>query len=197
MVALRPGSTPSTSSTAPPTAPDGHANGRRAPGVHIIVQNLPVPFDRRVWLECQSLTAAGYRVSVVCPAGPGDPSFEVIDGVSLYKYRPPRTGTGAAAFFLEYLHSLVATTWLTLRAWRHRRFEVLQACNPPDIFWPLALLLRPAGVRFVFDHHDLCPELYESKFGNRSSLLYRGVRALEWSTFHSADRVVSTNDSYR
>jgi glycosyltransferase involved in cell wall biosynthesis len=165
--------------------------------VHIIVQNLPVPFDRRVWLECQSLTAAGYRVSVVCPRGPGDPSEEVIDGVTLYKYRPPRTGRGAAAFVGEYLYSFVATAWLTVRAWRRHRFDVLQACNPPDIFWPLALALRVVGVRFVFDHHDLCPELYESKFGNRRSLLYRGIRALEWCTFHTADHVLSTNDSYR
>jgi glycosyltransferase involved in cell wall biosynthesis len=168
-----------------------------SPGVLIIVQNLPVPFDRRVWLECQSLVAAGYQVSVVCPRGPGDPSEEVIDGVTLYKYRPPRTGRGATAFVGEYLYSFIATAWLTRRAWRRHRFDVLQACNPPDIFWPLALALRMVGVRFVFDHHDLCPELYESKFGTRRSMLYRGVRALEWCTFRTADHVFSTNDSYR
>ena len=168
-----------------------------APGIHIIVQNLPVPFDRRVWLECRTLTAAGYRVSVVCPRGPGDPAEEVLDGVTLYKYRPPRTGSGATAFVWEYVYSFVATAWLTLRAWRRHRFRVLQACNPPDIFWPLALALRPLGVRFVFDHHDLCPELYESKFGNRTSALYRGLRLLERCTFRAADRVTSTNESYR
>lgn len=171
--------------------------GGRAPRVLVIVQNLPVPFDRRVWLECQSLTAAGYEVAVVCPRGPGDPPREVVDGVTLYKYRPPRTGTGKGAFVLEYLQSFGATAWLTARAWRDRHVDVLQACNPPDIFWPLALALRPLGVRFVFDHHDLCPELYESKFGNRTSPLYRGLRLLERLTFRTADRVVSTNDSYR
>ena len=170
--------------------------GRRRPAVHIIVQNLPVPFDRRVWLECQSLTAAGYQVSVACPKGPGDPPYEVIDGVTIYKYDAPRTGTGKVAFFREYLHSFLATAWLTAKAWRRHRFRVLQACNPPDIFWPIALVLRLAGVRFVFDHHDLCPELYESKFATRSPL-YWAVRLLEWCTFRSAHHVTSTNESYR
>lgn len=182
-----------------PVVPDGPllAGISRAPGVLIIVQNLPVPFDRRVWLECQALTAAGYRVSVVCPQGPGDPPEQELDGVTLYKYRPPKTGTGKAAFVREYVYSFCATARLVARAWRHRRFEVLQACNPPDIFWPLGLVLRMRGVKFVFDHHDLCPELYESKFGRRDALLYRGLRLLERWTFASAHHVVSTNDSYR
>ena len=172
----------------PPTAEPRH--------VLIVVQNLPVPFDRRVWLECQALTAGGYAVSVVCPRGPGEAPEEVRDGVTLYRYRAPRTGSGAAAYAWEYLYSFLATAWLVARAWRRRRVDVLQACNPPDIFWPLALALRPAGVAFVFDHHDLCPELYESKFHRRGPL-YRVLRALEWCTFRTADRVVATNESYR
>ena len=114
----------------------------RKPGILIIVQNLPVPFDRRVWLECQALTAAGYSVSVICPKGPEDPSELVIDGVTLYKYRPYAAGTSKATFVGEYLYSFAATAWLTAKAWRRCRFEVLQACNPPDIFWPIALVLR-------------------------------------------------------
>jgi glycosyltransferase involved in cell wall biosynthesis len=167
------------------------------PSVLIIVQNLPVPFDRRVWLECRALAAAGYGVSVVCPRGDGDPPVEEIEGITVYKYRPPRTGAGKLAFVGEYLHSFVATAWLAHRAWRRARFEVLQACNPPDIFWPLALALRLRGVKFVFDHHDLCPELYQSKFGDRRTLLYRGLLFLERRTFRSAHHVISTNDSYR
>jgi len=172
-------------------------NHNRLPHVLIIVQNLPVPFDRRVWLECQSLVGAGYQVSVICPRGPGDPAEEIIDGVTLHKYRPPRTGSGKAAFVGEYLYSFCMTAWLAVRVWRRNRFDVLQACNPPDVFWPIALAFRPAGVAFVFDHHDLCPELYESKFGSRSSLFYRGLLLLEWCTMHTADHVMSTNDSYR
>jgi glycosyltransferase involved in cell wall biosynthesis len=173
-----------------------HTSGRRR-HVHIIVQNLPVPFDRRVWLECRSLVAAGYGVSVVCPRGPGDPAEQSIDGVTLYKYRPPRTGRSKFAFVSEYVHSFAATAWLTVRAWRRHRFDVLQACNPPDIFWALAFWFRLFGVQFVFDHHDLCPELYESKFGDRRSLLYRGTLVLERCTYRMADHVISTNDSYR
>ena len=86
----------------------------------IIVQNLPVPFDRRVWLECRTLTRAGYQVAVVCPKGPGDPSYQVIDGVQIYKYRPYSPGGGAATFFLEYAYSFLATLRLSLKAARGR-----------------------------------------------------------------------------
>jgi glycosyltransferase involved in cell wall biosynthesis len=169
----------------------------RKPRILIIVQNLPVPFDRRVWLECQALTAAGYSVSVICPKGPEDPSEAVIDGVTLYKYRPYAPGTSKATFVGEYLYSFAATAWLTAKAWRRGRFDVLQACNPPDIFWPIGIALRLLGVRFVFDHHDLCPELYESRFDRRSWTLHRALLALEWCTHRSAHHVIVTNESYR
>ena len=163
----------------------------------IIVQNLPVPFDRRVWLECQALTAAGYDVTVVCPKGKGDPAHEVIDGVTLLKYRPYAPGGGPLGFVVEYAYSFLATATLVLRARRAGKFEVLQACNPPDIFWPIARWLRSRdGSRFVFDHHDLCPELYDSRFPNGSALPRRGLIALERATFRTADHVVSTNASY-
>jgi glycosyltransferase involved in cell wall biosynthesis len=169
----------------------------RAPSVLIIVQNLPVPFDRRVWMECQALRRAGYHVTVVCPKGAGDPDEETIDGVQLFKYTPRSTGGGAISFFIEYAYSFLATLWLTCKAWRNRRFDVIQACNPPDIFWPIALTFRPFGVKFVFDHHDLCPELFESRFENGSKFLGRGLRWLERRTFKAAHHVISTNESYR
>ena len=166
--------------------------------VLIIVQNLPVPFDRRVWLECRALVSAGYRVAVVCPKGKGDPSYQVIDGVQLYKYRPYAPGGSKLSFIAEYVYSFLATAWLALKARRSGRFAVIQACNPPDIFWPIALAFRAAeGTRFVFDHHDLCPELYESRFPEGPKLPYRGLRALERRTHRAADHVISTNDSYR
>ena len=174
------------------------ADARRRSRILIIVQNLPVPFDRRVWLECQALTTTGHDVTVVCPKGKGDPTHEVLDGVTLLKYPPYAPGGSALGFVLEYAYSFLATAWLVLRARvRGGRIDVLQACNPPDIFWPIAWLLRLLDkTRFVFDHHDLCPELYESRFSEGGSLPHRGLLALERATFRTADHVVSTNESY-
>jgi len=166
--------------------------------VLIIVQNLPVPFDRRVWLECQALVSAGYQVAVVCPKGSGDPAYQVIDSVELYKYRPYAPGGSKVSFIAEYAYSFLATARATLKARRSGRFAVIQACNPPDIFWPLALAFRALeGTRFVFDHHDLCPELFQSRFPSGPKLPYRGLLALERRTHRAADHVISTNDSYR
>jgi glycosyltransferase involved in cell wall biosynthesis len=166
--------------------------------VLIIVQNLPVPFDRRVWLECQALESAGYQVAVVCPKGDGDPSYEVVNAVELHKYRPYAPGGSKAGFVIEYAYSFLATARLAFKARRSGRFAVVQACNPPDIFWPIALILRALdGTRFVFDHHDLCPELYQSRFPGGPRLPHRLLLALERLTFRTAGHVISTNDSYR
>jgi glycosyltransferase involved in cell wall biosynthesis len=164
----------------------------------IIVQNLPVPFDRRVWLECQALTSAGYQVSVICPKGPGDPAYAVVNGVQLYKYRPYAPGGSKLGFLTEYVYSFLATAWFTIKARRSGRFHVIQACNPPDIFWPIALAARMFDrSKFVFDHHDLCPELYQSRFPRGPRLPYLALLALERRTHRSADHVIATNDSYR
>ncbi len=168
-----------------------------APRVHVIVQNLPVPFDRRVRLECLALIEAGYQVSVVCPKGPGDPKYHVVDGIELYKYRPYPPTTRKLGFVAEYVWSLVMTAWLTAKAWRRHPFDALQACNPPDIFWPIARLLAARGVRFVYDQHDLCPELYESRFPEGPRLLHRALRFTERQTYRAARHVISTNESYR
>ncbi|WP_248580526.1 glycosyltransferase family 4 protein [Nocardioides sp. InS609-2] len=172
-------------------------------GAHvlIIVQNLPVPLDRRVWLECLALRARGYDVSVICPKGPDDPARQVIEGVHVYKYAPTPEASGLAGYALEFIYSWLRTAWLSLRVWRRQRFDVLQACNPPDTYWLLARLWRRRGVRFLFDHHDLNPELFLSRFGQPSGLRERlELRALTWlerRTFRTADRVTSTNESYR
>jgi glycosyltransferase involved in cell wall biosynthesis len=164
----------------------------------IIVQNLPVPFDRRVWLECQALVSAGHRVTVVCPRGDDDPAYEVVDKVELYKYSAYFSRGSKIGFVWEYASSFLTTAWLTLKARRSGRFAVVQACNPPDIFWPIGLALRALDrTRFVFDHHDLSPELYKSRFPDGPELPYKLLRALERTTHRTADHVISTNDSYR
>ena len=181
-------------------APDSASGslGRQPARLLIIVQNLPVPFDRRVWLECQALISAGYRVAVVCPKGSGEPAYEVIQSVELYRYQPYAPGGSKVSFIAEYAYSFLATTWGALRARRSGRFAVIQACNPPDIFWPLALAFRALeGTRFVFDHHDLCPELFQSRFPSGPRLPYKGLLALERRTHRAADHVIATNDSYR
>ena len=177
-------------------APHAHMDMKHR--ILIIVQNLPVPFDRRVWLECQALTSAGYRVAVVCPKGKGDPEYQVIDRVEIYKYKPYAPGGSKVSFVAEYAYSFVATAWHTLKARvKGGRFAVIQACNPPDIFWPLALAFRLERTKFVFDHHDLCPELFLSRFEGGPKLPYMGLLWLERRTHRTANHVISTNDSYR
>lgn len=172
-----------------------------SPHVLIIVQNLPVPLDRRVWLECQALLARGYRVSVICPKGPGDPARQRIDGVDIYKYTPAPEAGGFLGFAWEFAYSWVRTALLSLKAWRRGRFDVIQACNPPDTYWLLAVVWRVRGVRFVFDHHDLNPELFVSRFGRPTGLAqklqFAGLRWLERRTFRAADQIISTNESYK
>ena len=144
------------------------------------------------------MKAAGHQVAVVCPKGPGDPSFAVIDGVEVYKYPPYASKGNKLAFVAEYIYSFTATLVLSLKAARRGRFDVVQACNPPDIFWPIGRLFKALfGSRFVFDHHDLCPELFESRFPDGSRAVHKMLLMLEGATVRTADHVIATNDSYR
>ncbi|MFZ4516277.1 MAG: glycosyltransferase family 4 protein [Acidimicrobiia bacterium] len=170
----------------------------------IIIQNLWIPLDRRVWQECQALLAAGIGVSVICPRGPGMRRVQTIDGVRTRTYLPPPPARGVLGYVLEFVWCWIATAWLAAWTWRAERFDVLQACNPPDTFFTLGWYFQKVhGVRFVYDQHDLCPELFDSRFGAAShrSLLPRALRAglvlLERGTYRTADHVIATNESYR
>jgi glycosyltransferase involved in cell wall biosynthesis len=165
--------------------------------VLIVVQNLPVPLDRRVWLECQALTAAGYRVSVVSPKGPGDAAYQELEGVEIYRYAPPSPAQGIAGFVYEFVYCWLRTALLTAKVMRKGKIDVFQACNPPDTYFLLGALLKLTGTRFVFDQHDLCPEVYQARFAKPSKVLLAGLRLLERLTYRTADHVISTNDSYR
>lgn len=166
--------------------------------VLIVVENLPVPLDRRVWLEATTLTQAGYDVSVICPTGRGwDKQFEVIDDIHIYRYpEPDEAHSGAVAYAREYLWSLWHWFRLARRVRRERGFDVIHGCNPPDLVFLLALRYRLAGVRYLFDHHDVCPELFEAKF-DKKGLLYKIMLIWERMTFASASVSIATNESFR
>jgi len=164
--------------------------------VCIIVENLPVPFDRRVWQEARALAEAGYRVSVICPKGRGfESSRETLEGIEIYRH-PIWEASGALGYFFEYGWALGAELVLALRVYRRTRFHILHACNPPDTIFLIGLCFKLFGVRFIFDHHDLNPELYEARFGRRG-IFYRLVCLAERLTFRTADVSIATNESYR
>lgn len=163
----------------------------------ILVQNLPVPFDRRVWMESTALTEAGYKVSVISPRPPDDEQADrVIDGIHVYRYEPPPPTQSKLAFVHEFAYCYLKTRALVGRVWRKDRFDVIHSCNPPDTFWHIARGYKKHGVKFVFDHHDLCPELYESKYARRDAF-HRGLCRLERAQFATADAVIATNESYK
>jgi glycosyltransferase involved in cell wall biosynthesis len=166
--------------------------------VCIVVENLPVPLDRRVWREACALRDAGYHVSVVCPKGTGTSraSYENLDGIEIYRHRTWEASR-VGGYLLEYAFALAAEFYLTLKVFARTRFRILQACNPPDTIFLIGLLLRPLGVRFIFDHHDLAPELFESKFGKGMGLFYRLTRLLEFCSFRVAKVCIATNESFK
>ncbi|MGH8298800.1 MAG: glycosyltransferase family 4 protein, partial [Steroidobacteraceae bacterium] len=166
--------------------------------VLIIVQNLPVPFDRRVWQEARALKAHGYEVAVICPTGREHTArYECLQGIHIYRHPLPLEARGAFGYALEYTASLFWELVLSLKVLRRHGFDAIHACNPPDnIFLIGALYKAIARKRFLFDHHDINPELYEAKFGRRG-LLYWLVRLSERLTFLLADVSIATNESYR
>lgn len=165
--------------------------------VLIIVENLPVPFDRRVWMEATTLHAAGYEVSVICPVGKGFTArHEIIDGIHVYRHPLPTEGNGLVGYIAEYGAALFWETVLAFRVLFTRGFDVIHACNPPDLIFLVGAVFRLLGKKFLFDHHDLCPELFETKFGHRG-LQYKAMVLAERLTFGLASISIATNESYK
>jgi glycosyltransferase involved in cell wall biosynthesis len=180
---------------------DAIANAAPAPlagrKVLIVVENLPVPFDRRVWQEARALTAAGALVSVICPMGKAHTKpYEYLEGIHVYRHPLPVEANSALGYAIEYGAALFHELRLAFKVWRRHRFDTLHGCNPPDLIFLVALPFKLMGKRYIFDHHDINPELYEAKFGRRD-LFWRLMRFCEWLTFKTADAVISTNESYR
>ena len=169
-------------------------NGRK---ILIIVENLPVPFDRRVWQEARALRTAGAQVSVICPQGKHYTArYECLEGIHIYRHPLAEGGGGAIGYLVEYATALVWETYLAWRIFFRHGFDTIQGCNPPDLIFLIAWQFKLIGKRYVFDHHDINPELYEAKFGRRD-LWWRVMVAMEWLTFKTADVVISTNESYK
>lgn len=177
------------------------STGRAAPEgkkrrVLIVVENLPVPFDRRVWAEATTLARAGYEVSVICPMGrDAEAAYEFLEGVHVHRHPLPPEGHGAIGYLREYGAALWHEARLALKVWRARGIDVLHGCNPPDLIFLVAWLMRPFSVHYLFDHHDICPELYETKFGRRG-MMWRLMLWVEWLTFRTAKVSIATNESY-
>lgn len=163
----------------------------------IIVENLPLPFDRRVWQEANALKEAGWTVSIICPKNDKFPeSYVCINDIHIYRHSLPLEASGKLGFIFEYLSALFHEFRLLVKIYRKHGFDVIQACNPPDLIFLVALPFKLLGKKFVFDHHDICPELFAVKF-NRKGFLYKAMLFFEKMTYLSADMVVTANDTFR
>ncbi|UJP06128.1 MAG: glycosyltransferase family 4 protein [Nitrosomonas sp.] len=166
--------------------------------VLILVENLPSPFDRRVWQEATTLRENGYLVSIICPTGKGyEKEHETIDGIHIYRYHLPFEAEGAKGYLIEYFLALFHTFRLAWKVQFKHGFDVIHACNPPDLLFLIGgffkLMMRK---KFLFDHHDINPELYEAKFGRRD-FFYKLLVWFERWTFKTADISIATNESYK
>ena len=165
--------------------------------VLIIVENLPVPFDTRVWKEARALVESGYEVFVICPLGRGyEKKYEFLEGVHIHRHPMPKEGNSGVGYLLEYASALIWEFFYALLIFKKHRFQLIQGCNPPDTIFLVALFFRMFGVKYIFDHHDVNPELYYTKFG-RKGILYRLLMLLERLTFLSCDVAIATNNTYR
>jgi glycosyltransferase involved in cell wall biosynthesis len=169
----------------------------KRPSVLIIIENLPAPFDRRVWMEARTLRDAGYQVSIICPVGKGYTSrFEVLEDIAIYRHPMSTEASGLFGYIAEFAVALFWEFVLAAKIALGRGFDVVQACNPPDLIFLTVLPFKLFGKKFIFDHHDLCPELYEAKFGKRGAF-YNVLRVFERLTFWAADVSIATNESYK
>lgn len=165
--------------------------------VLICVENLPVPQDRRVWLEAKTLLEYGYNVSIISIRRKDQKTFEILDGIWIYRYLQPPPTKGVFSYLFEFSYCLINSFYLTVKVWIQRGVDIFHACNPPDTFFLIGLFLKFFGKKVVFDQHDLCPEMYLSKYNNRKDLFYFMLLFFENLTYKTADIVISTNNSYK
>ncbi len=163
----------------------------------IIVENLPVPFDRRVWQEANTLSEQGAKVSIICPKMKGyTSSFECINNIDIYRHPLPVEANGALGYISEYFLAFFWEFVLSLKIYFRKRFQVIQGCNPPDMIFLVAIFYKIFGVKYVFDHHDISPELYIAKY-EKKGFFYRLLLLMERLTFKTANFSIATNESYK
>lgn len=163
----------------------------------IVVENLPVPFDRRVWQEANTLKEAGAYISIICPKMKGyTKKYEVINDIEIYRHPLPFEASGALGYLLEYGTAIFFEFFLSLKIFFKRKFQVIHGCNPPDLIFITALFFKLFGVKYVFDHHDINPELYIAKY-NKKGFFYKIMLLFEKMTFKFSDYSIATNESYK
>jgi glycosyltransferase involved in cell wall biosynthesis len=162
----------------------------------IVIENLPAPFDRRVWQEANTLKEHGAKVSIICPKMKGyEKPYEVIEDIEIYRH-PLREGKGAVGYLIEYSQAILWEFFLSWKIYLRKKFHVIHGCNPPDLIFLTALFFKPFGVKYVFDHHDINPELYISKF-EKKGFFYKLMILFEKLTFKTANYSIATNESYK
>lgn len=172
----------------------------RRPHTLLVVENAPVPHDRRVWNQARALRDAGHDVTIISPASEklqATKRREVLDGIDVYRFPMPFGGRRRSDFVLEYGWAVLACHLLAIRVFLRRRFDLIHVANPPDLFFGLGWMFRPFGVAFVFDQHDLSPETFESKFERKAGAIGVVLRWLERRSYRASQAVVVTNESYR
>jgi len=174
-------------------------NMEQLQGKHIliVVENLPVPFDRRVWQEAVTLKENGAYVSIICPKMKGyTASREVLEGIDIYRHPIPLEARGALGYILEYGTALFWEFFLSWKIFFKRKFHAIHGCNPPDLIFLVALWFKIFGVKYVFDHHDINPELYIAKY-EKKGFFHRLMILFERLTFRAANYSIATNESYK
>lgn len=165
--------------------------------VLLIVQNLSVPHDKRPLKEALSLQHAGYTVSVICPASAQDPAMRAeFEGIRIFRYRNYESHGGLLAFVLEYANALIRIFFIALGLFIRNPFKAVHVANPPDFFWPMGLFFKLFGVKFIYDQHDIAPEMFRANQG-RAGLLYRLLLLNERLTVACASAVITVNQSLR
>jgi glycosyltransferase involved in cell wall biosynthesis/peptidoglycan/xylan/chitin deacetylase (PgdA/CDA1 family) len=165
----------------------------------MLLENSSFPEDSRVLLQARSLTKAGYRVTVIAPTEDGaTKKSEVIESIQVYRYPAPPEWGGVLGYIVEYGYSIVMQFVLTCYVWLRRGFDTIHMHTPPDMNAIIPVCFRLFGKKFVYDLHDLSPELFlAQREGRRSGLISWVLLRFERFASRGSNLSISTNESQR